>query len=146
MVRLCVLRVVIDLLDEIRVLLQLLVILALGVALRPETLLAALLVGHLIGFEDVLELVDLLHVVLVDALQLTGLESLQEVVGFVFCLFEVVVFSRALRAEMQVALFVVVLAVLRNDPVVVSARLSLRPEVVVLDSSDVLDLGVGCGG
>lgn len=47
---------------------------------------------------------------------------------------------------MQVALFVVVLAVLRNDPVVVSARLSLRPEVVVLDSSDVLDLGVGCGG
>lgn len=90
---LCVLRVVIDLLNEIRILLQLLVVLALGVALRPETLLAALLVGHLIGFEDVLELVDLLHVVLVDALQLTGLESLQEVVGFVFCLFEVVVFS-----------------------------------------------------
>ena len=47
---------------------------------------------------------------------------------------------------MQVALFVVILAVLRNDPVVVAARLSLRPEVVILDSSDVFDFGVGCGG
>ena len=48
MMQMCVLRVVIDLLYEIRILLQLLLILALEVALRPNSLLAAIFVGHLI--------------------------------------------------------------------------------------------------
>ena len=77
--------------------LEFLVILALRMALRPWTflkgLLAVLLIRHLIGLQYILKLVDLVHIIPVDALELTCLEALQEVVGFVFCLFEVVVFS-----------------------------------------------------
>ena len=46
---------------------------------------------------------------------------------------------------MEVTFFVVVLAVLRNDAIVISARLFLRPEVVVLDSSNIFDFWVGGG-
>lgn len=128
---------------------ELLVVFALGVALCPGTLLKSLLaspiIGYLICLQNILKLVNLFHVVFVDALQLTCLEPLQEAVGLVFSLFEVVVFSRALRAEVEVALFVIILAILRNDAIVVAARLSLRPEVIILDPSDVFDFGVRGG-
>ena len=140
----CLFHIVIFLLYLVCILLKLLIVLALRMTLRLEPLLI-LLVGHLIGFEDILELMDLLHIVFVNALEFTCFEAFEEVVCFELRLFEVVVFSRAFGAKVKVAFLVVVLAVLRNDALVVAARLPLGPEVVVLDSAHVLDFGVQRG-